>query len=324
MVEAAPDGIVMVDPAGVIVLVNQQAVELFGYDRDDLLGMSVENLLPLHLRDAHDAHRARYASEPHKRPMGLGLDLVGRRRDGREIPVEISLSHLDAGGERRYIAVVRDITERRAAEALLRDATNNLQLLQDRERIARDLHDLVIQRLFAAGMALQATVSQTTDPAVAKRVGRVIDDLDDTIRQLRSVIFGLHEHATSSLRTEITRVVADERAALGFEPQLRFAGPVDTLGGEVADHLLLTLREALSNVARHAGASTVEIDVVATSATVSLRVSDDGIGITAIQKSGNGLPNMRARANDLGGTCTATPGPSGGTLLQWDVPITPS
>lgn len=320
-IEAAPDGIVMVDTTGVIVLVNRQAEKLFGYGRAEFVGMPVEDLLPVQMRHAHRAHRIRYLAKPRTRPMGLGLTLVGRRNDGSEFPVEISLSHIDAGDERRIIATVRDITDRRIADQLLQEATSNVRLLEDRERIARDLHDLVIQRLFAAGMALQAVMSRSADDEVADRVTRVIDDLDDTIRQLRSVIFGLHEHRRNSLRAEVARVLAEESFALGFEPQVRFDGPVDTLGGELAEHLLLTLREALSNVARHAAATSAVVEVMATATSLTLRVIDDGIGILPERASGEGLPNVRARARELGGDCCVSVRTPTGTVLEWWAPI---
>ncbi len=117
ILEAAPDGFALVDGAGVIMLVNRQTEALFGYDRTELIGRSVECLLPERVRSRHRDHRARYAADPHTRPMGMGLDLVGRRKDGTDFPVEVSLSPLD---EHRIIAVVRDITARRDAEILLR------------------------------------------------------------------------------------------------------------------------------------------------------------------------------------------------------------
>lgn len=321
IVEAAPDGIVMIDGDGVIVLVNHQTEELFGYDRGELLGKLVEELLPERLRQAHDVHRTRYQADPRTRPMG-GMALVGRRADGTEFAVEISLSPLNVGGEHRTIAMVRDTTERIEAEQFLRQVEENIQLLEERERIARDLHDLVIQRLFAAGMVLQATVSRAKDRDVAESIARVVGDLDDTIRQLRSVIFGLEERRTTarSLRAEVLVVIAGERAALGFAPELRFDGAIDTLGDAVADHLLPTLREALSNVARHAAATSVEVELRATPESMLLRVADNGIGGAADAPPGNGLRNARDRATSLQGECAIRTGPQGGTVFEWCVP----
>jgi len=216
---------------------------------------------------------------------------------------------------------VRDITARRDAEVKLRAAEENVQLLEERERIARDLHDHVIQRLFAAGMALEGSVARA-DPDVAERIARVVDDLDDTIRQLRSVIFDLQDHQRGSgLRAEMLRVTAEARPALGFKPRIRFEGPVDTLGRSIAEHVLAVLREALSNVARHAHATTVDVRVVAASREFRLEVSDDGVGVGAEPRGGNGLHNLAERAEGLGGSCTIGRGPAGGAVLEWRIPL---
>ena len=266
IIEAAPDGIVMIDGSGTIVLVNRQTEELFGYDRADLLGESVEMLLPGAVpgRSTRRIALATRSNLAHDR-WEQASSLLGRKRDGTEFPIEISLSPLVVGGDHGAIAMVRDITDRLESERLLHEAAEALQLLEDRERIARDLHDLVIQRLFAAGMALQATISRLDDQDVADRVSRVVDDLDDTIGQLRTVIFGLQDRRTAhpSIRSSVLEIVAEERAALGFEPRIRFDGPVDSIGDAIAEHVLAVLREALSNVARHAHATEVDIHLAA-------------------------------------------------------------
>ncbi len=447
LLDAAPDGIIMVDEGGRILLVNRQTEELFGYDRGDLLGRSVDALLPERFRQVHRAHRTRYRVEPRTRSMGAGTTLFGRRADGSEFPVEISLSPMktdsglrvvaavrditertkieaearavsetldaigdgvfifdadtlrfthvnqgaveqvgyqrdellgmtmlhiapefdeervrallaplergelssttfstvhrhrdgtdvpveitlearrdDDGRPRTYIKIVRDISDRLEADKRLRQAEQDLRVVEDRERIARDLHDRTIQRLFAAGLTLQGAQSRCDQEDIAGRVGSVIDDLDDTIRELRSVIFGLHAHAEDSgLRSEILRVVSDERLALGFEPQVRFDGPIDAVSGSIAPELLATLREALSNVARHARASSVQV-VVECDENVVLRVLDDGDGVPENAVSGNGTRNLGARALMLGGRCRLAARPEGGTMLEWLVPNTP-
>ena len=321
IIEAAPDGIVMVDESGSIVLVNRQTEAVFGYDRGELLGQPVEMLLPERFRQVHGAQREQYHAEPRLRPMGAGQSLLGRRRDGTEFAIEISLSPLDADGPGRVIAMVRDITDRLEAERRLQEAGESLRLLEDRERIARDLHDLVIQRLFAAGMALQATISRLDDREVADRVSRVVDDLDSTIRQLRMVIFGLQDtgDVAAGLRSAVLQIVSEQRAALGFEPRIDFDGPVDAIGGAVAEHLLAVLREALANVARHAHATEVTIRLSADAQALTLRITDDGIGIVDAPTSGNGLRNARDRAISLAGACTVTPGRAGGTVFEWRV-----
>jgi len=320
LVDAAPDGIVVVDATGHIVFANLQMTELFGYQRDTLVGLPVDELLPERFRGAHHAHRAHYRVDPRSRAMGSHNVLFGRHQDGTEFPVEISLSPLRSTPNLQVVAAVRDVSQRLEAEAQLRRTERELSQLEDRERIARDLHDLTIQRLFAAGMSLQAAHAQSNQDAVRDRVGAVIDDLDDTIRELRSVIFGLQpDLGGSGLRMEIARVVADESLALGFEPRLRLDGLIDSVDDNVAKELLATLREAISNVARHAEASSVEISVQC-GESVIVRVLDDGRGMPDDASAGNGIRNMTHRAAGLGGVCRVSARPGGGTLLEWQVP----
>jgi two-component system sensor histidine kinase DevS len=320
LVDAAPDGIVVVDDTGHIVFVNVQMMELFGYARDALVGLPVDDLVPERFRSAHHTHRTDYQVEPRSRAMGSHNVLYGRRKDGSEFPVEISLSPLRSTPTPQVVAVVRDVSQRLEAEAQLRRAERQLGQLEDRERIARDLHDLTIQRLFAAGMSLQAAQVMSDQDAVRDRIATVIDDLDDTIRELRSVIFGLQPNSSGSgLRTEIARVASEGSQALGFEPRLRLDGLIDSLDDNVANELLATLREAISNVVRHAAASSVEI-VVQCGECVDVRVLDNGRGMPVGEPAGNGIRNMTHRAARLGGTCRVSPRPGGGTVLEWQVP----
>jgi two-component system, NarL family, sensor histidine kinase DevS len=321
LVDAAPDAMVMVDEAGKILLVNRQTEELFGYERSELLGRPIEELLPEQLRQVHKAHRTRYRAAPRTRPMGASMTLAGRRRDGTEFPVEVSLSPLEIEGGLRVVAAARDISERVETEERLRRAAQDLHLLEDRERIARDLHDLVIQRLFAAGITLQATCSMIDDPSVAQRVGAAVDELDETIREIRTVIFGLQADSAqrSGLRGDILRIVSDERHVLGFEPRVHFDGPIDAVSDEIGEQLCATLREALSNVARHAHAASADVSVLAGDQVV-LRIVDDGAGIPAQPGSGQGLGNMAERAERLGGSFRTSRGPERGTVIEWSVP----
>src|SRR4051794_20547100 len=144
LLDAAPDGIIMTDVTGTMLLVNCQTEDLFGYDRSELLGRPVEELLPERFRDVHRHHRTGYGADPRTRTMGAGLTLSGRRSDGSEFPVEISLSPMQTDNGPRVVAAVRDVTERLESETRLRQAEQVLRVLEDRERIARDLHDVVI------------------------------------------------------------------------------------------------------------------------------------------------------------------------------------
>jgi PAS domain S-box-containing protein len=322
IVDAAPDALVMVDEGGSILLVNRQAEELFGYHRSELLGLPVETLLPESAREVHRARRAGYEAAPRTRPMGSGLQLLARRRDGREFPVEISLSPHYHDRQLRVVAAVRDVTARVAAEARLRQTAQELHQLEDRERIARDLHDVVIQRLFAAGMALQATQSIADDDDVSHRLEGVVDEIDETIREIRAAIFELQTvpEQRAGLRKDILTIVAEERLVLGFDPHVVLEGPVDSVSDDVAAALLPTIREALSNIGRHAHADAAEVRISVDERALLLRVEDDGVGIGDNRPAGLGLPNMARRAQALGGWYQIQRGGEGGTLLLWTVP----
>jgi signal transduction histidine kinase len=203
-----------------------------------------------------------------------------------------------------------------------------LALLEERDRIARDLHDLVIQRLFATGMVLQGAQRLTADEAVVDRIGRAVDDLDETIREVRSTIFALHQNAQGGgLRSQVLQEVSASAATLGFEPTVRFDGPIDsTVSDDVREHVVAALREALSNVARHAAATTVRVSLSVEAGEVVLIVTDDGRGMPTDQHDRSGLANLAARAARAQGHLTVEPatderGEPSGTRVVWRAPV---
>jgi signal transduction histidine kinase len=202
-----------------------------------------------------------------------------------------------------------------------RDA-ERLVVLEDRDRIAKDLHDTVIQRLFATAMTLMTAIKITDKPEVASRVQRAVDDLDETIRQIRSTIFALQAApgGERSLRTRILAITDGAVESLGFAPAVRLEGLLDTVvSDEVGEQLLAVLHEALSNVARHAHARRVSVSVDVGDHLVLL-VVDDGVGIPPGGRR-SGLRNMAQRAQDLGGVFEARDRDGGGSVLEWRVPL---
>jgi signal transduction histidine kinase len=204
-----------------------------------------------------------------------------------------------------------------------RRQAEQVAVFEDRDRIARDLHDLVIQRLYATGMSLQGLVGLIGSPDVADRVSLAIDALDETIREIRTSIFALQtreEAPRPALRARILAGADELTASLGFPPSLQLHGRLDdVVPAGVADQLLGALREALSNAARHAGASRVDVQVRADS-DLSLTVTDDGSGIRDTGRR-SGLSNLEQRARKLGGSFRVGPAAGGGTELQWRVPL---
>lgn len=259
-------------------------------------------------------------------PMGTGggvrgVLLLARSAGGTAFGVEESAPLLGFAGQ---AAVAMELAERR-------NDAEQIALLEDRDRIARDLHDLAIQRLFATGMTLQSVQRFVHHPEAVERLGRAVGDLDDTIKIIRSTIFGLRTHDAGPGQRGVRRRLAAEVAAaapsLGFTPAVRLEGLVDTdVPGPVTDHVIAVVVEALSNVARHAGAAAADVHVVAADGELTLTVTDDGAGIPeGVARSG--LKNIEERATALGGTFAQETPPGGGTRLIWRVPlpgVTPS
>jgi signal transduction histidine kinase len=210
---------------------------------------------------------------------------------------------------------------------LSREDTMRLSRLEDQERIARDLHDSVIQRLFATGLSLHGAMRLAPDEALGRRIVTAIDELDATIRHIRTVIFGFElapDEAAVTLRSRTLDLCAEATRSLGFEPQVTFDGPLDSaVPPPLAEEMLAVMREALSNIGRHARARHVAVELAADPDRLTLTVTDDGIGLApaANGSGGHGLRNMKARAAHLGGTFDATTPDTGGTHLCWSVPI---
>ncbi|MDJ0383550.1 GAF domain-containing protein [Streptomyces sp. G-G2] len=202
-----------------------------------------------------------------------------------------------------------------------------LALLEDRDRIARDLHDLAIQRLFATGMTLQSAVRFVEHPQASERLLRAVDDLDETIKIIRSTIFGLRAQegprSQRSLRARTAAALERSAPALGFTPALRMEGLIDTdVPPEAGDHVVAVLSEALTNVTRHAQATAVDVTLVVRSGTLTLTVADNGKGMPGSGRR-SGLRNLAERAEALGGEMSVGNSPQGGTRLVWQVPNIP-
>jgi signal transduction histidine kinase len=198
-----------------------------------------------------------------------------------------------------------------------------LGVLEDRDRIARDLHDHVIQRLFAAGLSLQSIAATVDDEAVDQRLTRTVDELDDTIRQIRTTIFALQEASSRSLRGTALAVVEQLAPLLPVRPDVQLVGPLDTIADEaiIAD-VEAVLRESLTNVAKHARAAQIRVFVEADNDRLALTVIDNGIGLGQGTRR-SGLANLNRRAERHGGHLNVGNSSEGGLRLQWSIPLHP-
>ncbi len=201
------------------------------------------------------------------------------------------------------------------------DDRAELAVLSDRDRIARDLHDHVIQRLFATGMRLQGLQMLAERPEFSDGIDRAVDDIDRTIKDIRGSIFELQSRKGASLRGDVRKLVKEYSPALGFTPDVRTTGPVDTaVPDTIQVELLAVVREALSNTAKHAHAASAAVELDVTEEEVCVRVSDDGVGLPA-DRHESGLRNARARAAARGGSFALGPNEPRGTVLSWRVPL---
>jgi signal transduction histidine kinase len=198
-----------------------------------------------------------------------------------------------------------------------------LAVFEDRDRIARDLHDLVIQRLFATGLGLQGLLPVVPDEPAVRRLEGYVDDLDETIQDIRSAIYSLSvagraDGEEQRAHAAVLEVISELEPVLDHRPRLTVTGPVDTVVGPgLLPDLLAVLRELLSNVARHAGASRVEVRLSASPEEVALEVADDGRGIAPAITRRSGLANLAARAKGHGGELRLAQPPAGGTQVTW-------
>jgi len=224
-----------------------------------------------------------------------------------------------------YLDLVSDFATHAAIALVLASAREDgrqLTILAERERIAHDLHDHVIQRLFAAGMHLQGTVARSRSPEVADRLSRTLDDLQTIIEEIRTTIFQLKSpfDKNGEFRYRIQRVVADLTGDREIVTTVRMHGPMTAVGGELADHAEAVTAEAVSNALRHSGASRLTVEITVADMFI-LDVIDNGSGVPADNSRHSGLANMNRRAQRLGGSCEISSPPEGGTRVHWIAPL---
>jgi PAS domain S-box-containing protein len=321
--DAAREGVLVVDADSLaLAYANAGAAEQVRRSAAELMDLSLLDVNP-----NFDEGELRGLLQPvlARRVPSVTILTSHRRSDGTDVEVECVIQSPEVlrEGERRSVVLFcRDVSDRLEAERQLQAAEKELSVLEDRERIARDLHDTVIQRLFAAGMSLQAAAA-TAPAEVGARVSGVVDELDLTIQDIRQTIFRLTAHRLeqTSMRRQIVDVLDQEEEILGFAPQVRFEGPIETLDDARGDAVLAVLREALSNVGRHANARSAEL-TIRVDDHVTLLVSDDGDGYPVDAVVGGGTVNLRQRADAFGGTFEVGPGDGRGTILTWSVPLT--
>jgi signal transduction histidine kinase len=291
-----------------------------------VLGLVITHPEPLRLSDL-GAHDDSYGFPPHHPPMKsfLGVPLRAKGEVFGNLYLTDKMGADDFTDEDEALAEALALAAGVAIDNYrLHDRVRMISVLDDRERIGRDLHDKVVQRLFAVGMALQSATRIKEIDLVRQRIDKAIDDLDATMTEIRTTIFELGDSALpGGLRKGVVRLVDELSPTLRVRPEVRFVGPIDNAVAQTtADHLLAALREMLSNVSKHAQATRIVL-ILSVGDDVVLEVVDNGVGIVAHSARGRrlGLVNLRRRAEQLGGTFELQPVDAGGTRAIWRVPL---
>ena len=327
LVHFAPDGILVVDRSGTIVFANAQAEALFGYSREELAGMPVEALMPERFRIGHQDLRAGYTRAPRPRPMGSRMALSARRRDGSEFPVEISLAPVYTDDGALVSAIVRDVTEQRELEEERRDLLAEAEIERERNRIAADLHDGVMQAMYSVGLQLTSFLRRAASLSdeERERVSAAIEGLDRAISDVRKYVQDLHPaEFDGDLGSSLEELVDTVQATSGIEVSFTCDPELPELVPAAAFELFLIAREALSNVQRHSGATSAAVSLEVHGDALDLRIRDDGAGFdTSLPPAEEhfGLRNMRRRADAVGARLTIESTPDTGTEVCVRVPL---
>ncbi len=293
-----------------------------------LLGQLLRDPRPLRLDDLTEHPAASGLPVGHP-PMGAFIGAPIRVRG--DVFGNLYLTEKRGGGpfsieDEAAVVALAAVAGSAIANVKLSVRSRELSVVRERDRIGRDLHDTVIQNLYATGLGLQAAQRSGVDAAdVQVRIGRAIESIDATVKEIRSTIFALHDVPSQDRRprTRLLAVAEEMASLLGFPPRLRLEGPIDTVvDRDLADHLVPVLRESLTNVAKHARASTVVVRVEVVGGMLELEVVDDGVGLPdALRVNGMGVANVRERAELLGGEAQFASVVGGGTRVLWRVPL---
>lgn len=330
--DSAPDALILVNEEGIIEEVNPQAEGMFGYRREEMIGREIDYLLPSRYHARHQGFRAAYFSDPRTRPMGVGLELLGRRKDGGEFPIDIMLSPVNVEGKKLVISAIRDISERVQMEADLAEVQKRLIESGEAERIhlAQELHDGPIQELYGVAYQLRNLESMA---GFEESLASPSETIQHVIEQLRSICGELRPPALAPFGLE-KAILAHLESIQEAHPELKVEHDLMEDRQELPERLRLALfriyQHAVSNVIRHAQADTLRVSFSFNSDHAVLEIQDNGCGfelpsrwVELARKGHLGLAGTVERAEAIGGQLKIISSPGKGTLVRVTVPRSP-
>lgn len=333
--EAAPQAIIIADRSGSIVMANPTTEKIFGYTADELRQMKVEALIPETMRSEHVNHRGRFFAAPQTRPMGLGMDLKGRRKDASEFDAEISLSYIEATPGIFAVAFATDISKRRADEQAIRDQKEELRLLtgklltaqeDESRRIARNLHDDLSQTLAYISMDLGKLASKEGLEAASPHLRPLQARAAEASEMVRRISHQIHPGILDDLglRAALEEFCNEFEDRTGIATRFTATNVPDYLPSDVSSCIYYIAGECLRNVSKHSRARSAQVDIECSETELRLQVKDNGIGSAADpsnSRGGIGIAAMRERAHLLGGVFAIQSSPGKGTEVAVEVPV---
>ncbi len=322
ILETTVDGILTINERGIIESFNRAAERIFGYDAADVIGKSVGGLMPRHYAEEHDAYIRSYIETGHKKIIGIGREVIGRRKNGSTFPLELAVSEVSLRNRRIFCGIIRDVSERRQLEQQILNISE-----QERQRIGQDLHDGLGQMLTGIGLITKSVSKKLGDRGLVE--SEDVEEVTDLIREAdefaRSLARGLVpvELDSGGLASAFFRLMANAEKLFGLDCDFEQVGGEVEIDNTIATHLYRIAQESLSNAVRHGQASQVNVVLAAGEGHIRLRILDNGRGFSKKldrNHPGMGIRIMRHRARIIGATLEIRSRPEGGTVVICTLP----